>query len=397
MNIYEHFRMALSSVLANKLRSGLTMLGIIIGISSVILIVAIGYAGEQMIKSQIVGSGNTIDIYYIPSEKESMTKPDLLNHSIFTKEDIFELSKINGVKNVVASSSEQKNLRFKDQEVISTITSINNSYVNVNSLDVEKGRTLNKEDFLSGSRVGLISHDLYNEIFNQANGIGKVVWVQEQPIEIIGVLKKKTGILSIQNKEIFIPDISYYSIFGKIDYTQISLQAHQPEQLKTIGEEASTLLNHLHDKKDSYQVNNLEEIAQSLGKITEIMTKIISSIAGVSLLVGGIGVMNIMLVSVTERTREIGIRKSLGATKSNILIQFLIESITITIIGGILGILLGLGGASLLFVFAGWPLFISWKAVIMGMSFSLAIGIIFGLLPANKAAKMDPVDAIRYE
>ncbi|MDQ0860363.1 ABC-type antimicrobial peptide transport system permease subunit [Bacillus sp. V2I10] len=156
-------------------------------------------------------------------------------------------------------------------------------------------------------------------------------------------------------------------------------------------------MNQKHEKEDEYQVFNMEEIAEGIGQVTRIMILIIGSIAGISLFVGGIGVMNIMLVSVTERTREIGIRKALGATKRQILTQFLIESITLTLIGGIIGILLGAGGASLVSVFAGWPSLVSWQVVLGGLAFSMIIGFIFGILPANKAARLDPIDSLRYE
>ncbi|PFR94226.1 hypothetical protein COK39_16515 [Priestia megaterium] len=196
---------------------------------------------------------------------------------------------------------------------------------------------------------------------------------------------------------IYIPDNTYKSSFGKLDYTNLSVQAKSSDQLKKVGNDATDLLNNLHDAEDAYQVQNLEEIADSIGNVTRIMTTIIGSIAGISLLVGGIGVMNIMLVSVTERTREIGIRKALGASKRQILTQFLIESITLTLIGGLLGIGLGAGGAALVSLFAGWPSLISWQVVLGGVLFSMTIGIVFGMLPANKAAKLDPIEALRYE
>ena len=178
---------------------------------------------------------------------------------------------------------------------------------------------------------------------------------------------------------------------------KLRLQAESEEELNAIGEKATSKLNTLHNTEDAYQVMNMEEIAQGVGQITRIMTLIIGSIAGISLVVGGIGVMNIMLVSVTERTREIGIRIAIGATKRQILIQFLIESITLTLIGGILGILLGWGVVTLVSVFAGLPGLISWQVVLGGVLFSMVIGIIFGILPANKAARLNPIDALRYE
>src|SRR6478736_6045238 len=362
MSLIENIRMALSSVLAHKMRSILTMLGIIIGVAAVIIVVAIGQGGEQMIKSEITGASNTVDVYYQPPEDE-MQADDLS----MTGEPIF------------------------------TEDAINEGYIEVNQLEVSKGRMLDSSDFLSGNRVGVITSDMKKELFDKKEALGQVVWVQGQPIKIIGVTKKATGFLAFEIPTIYIPNNTYKSSFGKLDYTNLSVQAKSSDQLKKVGNDATDLLNNLHDAEDAYQVQNLEEIADSIGNVTRIMTTIIGSIAGISLLVGGIGVMNIMLVSVTERTREIGIRKALGASKRQILTQFLIESITLTLIGGLLGIGLGAGGAALVSLFAGWPSLISWQVVLGGVLFSMTIGIVFGMLPANKAAKLDPIEALRYE
>ncbi|MEW4266134.1 ABC transporter permease [Priestia megaterium] len=398
MSLIENIRMALSSVLAHKMRSILTMLGIIIGVAAVIIVVAIGQGGEQMIKSEITGVSNTVDVYYQPPEDE-MQADDLsmMGEPIFTEDDIKALSTIPGVKNVVASSSMGMGIRYRDKESDTTVNAINEGYIEVNQLEVSKGRMLDSSDFLSGNRVGVITSDMKKELFDKKEALGQVVWVQGQPIKIIGVTKKPTGFLAFEIPTIYIPDNTYKSSFGKLDYTNLSVQAKSSDQLKKVGNDATDLLNNLHDAEDAYQVQNLEEIADSIGNVTRIMTTIIGSIAGISLLVGGIGVMNIMLVSVTERTREIGIRKALGASKRQILTQFLIESITLTLIGGLLGIGLGAGGAALVSLFAGWPSLISWQVVLGGVLFSMTIGIVFGMLPANKAAKLDPIDALRYE
>jgi putative ABC transport system permease protein len=398
MSLIENIRMALSSVLAHKMRSILTMLGIIIGVAAVIIVVAIGQGGEQMIKSEITGASNTVDVYYEPPEDE-MQADDLsmMGEPIFTEDDIKALSTIPGVKNVVASSSMGMGIRYRDKESNTTVNAINEGYIEVNQLEVSKGRMLDSSDFLSGNRVGVITSDMKKELFDKKEALGQVVWVQGQPIKIIGVTKKPTGFLAFEIPTIYIPNNTYKSSFGKLDYTNLSVQAKSSDQLNKIGHVATDLLNNLHDTEDAYKVQNLEEIADSIGSVTRIMTTIIGSIAGISLLVGGIGVMNIMLVSVTERTREIGIRKALGASKRQILTQFLIESITLTLIGGLLGIGLGAGGAALVSLFAGWPSLISWQVVLGGVLFSMTIGIVFGMLPANKAAKLDPIEALRYE
>jgi len=397
MGLIENFKMALSSVMAHKLRSILTMLGIIIGVASVIVVVAIGQGGEQMLKSEIMGSGNTIEVFYQPSEEELKSDPNAYMKDPFTQEDIKALKKIPEVQNVVATSSNMYETRFKEETLDTTVFGINQAYPVVNEFEIEKGRTFTEADFLAGRRVGVISNQLVEELFQEEEPIGEVVWVGGQPIEIIGILKKAAGLFAFEGSEIYMPWNTYRNAFGVNSYNQVTLQVKSADDIKAAGEKAEQILNSLHNTEDSYQVINFEEIAEGIGQITRIMTMIIGSIAGISLLVGGIGVMNIMLVSVTERTREIGIRKALGATRGQILTQFLIESVTLTLIGGMIGILLGAGAASLVSIFAGWPSLISWQVVLGGLLFSMVIGVLFGMLPANKAARLDPIESLRYE
>ncbi len=397
MKFTENLFMALHSLKAHKMRSILTMLGIIIGVGSVIIVVAIGQGGEAMLKSEIIGSGNTIELMYQPSDEEVMSNPNAYYETVFSQEDIRMLEGIPGVKSVVASSSEFSTIRYREDTADSSITGINNAYLDVNELNVEKGRGFTTADFLSGARVAVVTHTMQEELFDGKSPIGEVIRIGSQPVEIIGVLEKESGLLSFGLVQAYLPFNTWKMVFGKSDVTQITLQAESEDELKAIGDKATRNLNTLHNTEDAYQVLNMEEIAQGVGQITRIMTIIIGSIAGISLVVGGIGVMNIMLVSVTERTREIGIRIAIGATKRQILIQFLIESITLTLIGGILGILLGWGVVTLVSVFAGLPGLISWQVVLGGVLFSMVIGIIFGILPANKAARLNPIDALRYE
>lgn len=397
MKLFENIKIALNSVLAHKLRSILTMLGIIIGVGSVIAVVAIGQGGEQMLKESISGPNNTIDMTYTPSDEELNANPNALFEATFTEEDIQSVQALNGVKQVASSTAQGMQLRFQDTTIDATVNGINEGYTNVHSLHIAEGQDLREIDFRSGRRAAVISEGIQKELFNGEKAVGELIWMNGQPVEVIGVLAKQEGLFSFDMNEIYVPFAMLTTAFGVKEYDKLSIQVAHADQMKEVGKSAAARLNENHHTEDAYEMINLEEIAAGIGQITSVMTTIIGSIAGISLLVGGIGVMNIMLVSVTERTREIGIRKALGATRAQILVQFLIESVVLTLIGGLLGIALGFGGASLVSLFAGWPSLVSWQIICGGVLFSMLIGIIFGLIPANKAARLDPIESLRYE
>ena len=399
MSVVENIKMAFASLRAHLLRSILTMLGIIIGVGSVIAIVAIGQGGEAVLKSQFTGSGNTVELFYMPSDEEIEANPNVLYEDAFVQDDIDDLETIKEVENVVATSSESANISHRQNKTDGFITGINQSYIDVEGLEIDAGRNLLAADFLSGNRVAIVSDNIAEDLLEEDDGelLGKVIYIKNQPVEIVGVIESDESIFSFGSKTVYLPLRTWQSIFSNMSITEVSIKATGPDEVEIAGEKSAELLNRKYGKDEAYQIINMEEIAQGIGQITRIMTIIISSIAGVSLLVGGIGVMNIMLVSVTERTREIGIRMSLGATRGQILFQFLVEAMTLTLIGGLIGMGLGTGAAFIVSFFAGWPPLVSLPVIVGGILFSMLIGVVFGLLPANKASRLDPIESLRYE
>ncbi|MFB4162129.1 ABC transporter permease [Geomicrobium sp. JSM 1781026] len=399
MSFFDSFKMALRSIWNHRLRSMLTMLGIIIGVGSVITVVAIGKGGEALLTSQFAGGGNnTFEVYYMPPE-ESLMDYDAYTEVSYSEEDLRAIESMPAVEQVIAYALTSSSVYRHRESSGAQLLAINESYYELNEFMAESGRLLNDRDVEMGRRVTTISPGLAEELFSsEENPIGQTVNIENIPFEIVGIHDRANqSFFEFQVDEALLPQSVWPMLYGTDQMDMLNVQATSADTIQSAGISVTDYLNETTDRTGHFEVINMEEIQEGISQITNVTTTIIGGVAAVSLLVGGIGVMNIMLVSVTERTREIGLRKSLGATRGNILLQFLIESVTLTTIGGVIGIALGAGIANTVSIFADWPFLVSVPVMLIGVGFSMVVGVVFGLLPANKAAKLDPIEALRYE
>jgi putative ABC transport system permease protein len=405
MRIAPTFYVALRALRRNKLRSVLTALGIIIGVGAVIAMVGIGNGAKAQVEAQIASLGQNVILIFSGSTTSSGIRTGWGGAGTLKVEDAEairrEVPGVIGVSEEVVSTTQ---VAAGNQNWFTRIYGESADYFDIRQWPLADGAPFTSQDVRSANKVCVIGRTTATQIYGNENPIGQILRIKEVPFTITGVLTPKG--LSTQGVDqddiVIMPYTSAMKrVIGGTNLRNINVQIADPQQLEAAQQQIVSLLRQRHNirpgRDDDFTVRNQQEIAQAATATSRVMTLLLGAIAGVSLVVGGIGIMNIMLVSVTERTREIGVRMAVGAHGTDILTQFLIEAVTLSSVGGVIGIICGIGASKVLSAYANWPTLISIGSVAIAFLFSAAVGIFFGFYPARKAAALDPIEALRYE
>ena len=408
MALFEAILIALGALRVNLMRSVLTMLGIIIGIASVIVMVAVGAGAEKVIADQISSIGTNLLVVLPGSVKTGGVQSGPGAVPTLTIDDGRAIKR--ECPSVLAASPNIRGhgqIVFANQNWSTELTGIDPDFLVVRDWAVVRGRPFTDSDVDSASKNCIIGQTIVSELFGSVDPLGKVVRIFKVPFRVIGVLQKKgqSPQGTDQDDTVLIPlTTAARKVFGSPFPNAVGgivVKVRSKELISRAEDEITALLRQRHhigpDKEDDFTVKNLSELLSVAATSSRTMSLLLGAIASISLAVGGIGIMNIMLVSVTERTREIGIRMAVGASEGNILLQFLTEAVLLTLCGGIVGIGLGIVAATVISRFFGWATFVSPQAVLIATLFSAMVGIFFGYYPARKAASLNPIDALRYE
>lgn len=406
MNLYDLFKEALTALTANKARSGLTILGIVIGIGSVIAMVSIGQGAQGQIQASIQSLGsNLISVYPGFQRSFSQVRGGRGSATTLTLEDAEAIARqVPFVAAVAPEVSRRYQISQKVQNTNTRIVGTVDTYPEVRNIEMGSGTFFSERNIVSFAKVAVLGTITRDDLFGEgSNPIGKTIKINRINFKVIGVTKSK-GASGFMNQDdiVFIPISTAQRFLSGDKYvTSISVQATEERAMSQVQNSITQLLLVRHNISDpqlaDFSVLNQADIVQAATQVTNTFTMLLASIAGISLLVGGIGIMNMMLTTVTERTREIGLRKAVGAKRKDIILQFLAEAIILTFIGGIIGIILGVILAFGISNFANISTKISLSSIILASGVSIAIGLIFGYYPARRAAQLNPIEALRYE
>ena len=400
----ESFLMAWASLIANKMRSILTMLGIIIGVAAVIALVSIGNGVKQDIQNSISSLGSNLLMVMPGAPRTPGVRPSAGSMKSLKVSDYEAISKLDGVRAASPMTNGSYVVIYQNKNWTTSVSGVSYNYLDVNNWSMKSGRFLSEKNVQNRERVAVVGKTVVKNLFGDEDPVGAEIRVKNIPFRIIGVLNSKgSGAMgNDQDDMVVIPYTTAMERVEGVDYLRMIYVVGKDENgIDRLQSDIENLLRVRHGIKDTnlddFNIQNMNSIMETMEETTGTLTLFLGAVAAISLVVGGIGIMNIMLVSVTERTREIGVRKALGATYNVIVTQFLIEAIVISLMGGIIGIILGVGSSKLIGMASGMSTVISIPTIVMSFAFSVAIGLVFGIYPARKAAKLNPIDALHYE
>lgn len=400
----ESFLMAWASLIANKLRSLLTMLGIIIGVAAVIALVSIGNGVKQDIEDSISSLGSNLLVVLPGAPRTPGARSSQGSMKSLKISDYEAIAKLEGVKAASPMTNGSYVVIYQNKNWTTSVSGVNANFQDVNNWTMTSGRFFSDKNVQNRERVAVVGQTVVKNLFADEDPVGKEIRVKNIPFRVIGVLKSKgNGTMgNDQDDTVLIPYTTSMERVEGIDYLRrVYVVAKDDGGIDRLQADIENLLRVRHNIKDTnlddFNIQNMKSIMETVAQTTGTFTLFLGAVAAISLVVGGIGIMNIMLVSVTERTREIGVRKALGATYSVIVTQFLIEAVVISLMGGFIGIAFGIGASKVIGMVSGMSTIVSVPTIIMSFAFSMAIGLIFGIYPARKAAKLNPIDALHYE